>query len=142
MHAIRAAGYLLLAFFTSLAGASDFAVSPNISGGFGNYKWSIGIEGAAAVGNPPLYIARGQSYTFAVTTISLHPFWIDDAPGVGGAAPYPVGPALSANGAISNTTLTFNVPDDAPETLYYACGNHPEMHGTISLVVFRAGFEQ
>jgi hypothetical protein len=141
MHAIRATGYLLLAFSAPLAGASDFAVAPNTSGGFGNYKWSIGIEGAAAVGNPPLYIARGQSYTFDVTTISLHPFWIDEAPGYGGAAPYS-GTGLSANGAISNTTLTFNVPDDAPETLYYACGNHLEMHGTISVVVFRSGFEQ
>ncbi len=131
----------MLAFSASLAGASDFAVSPDISGGFGNYKWSIGIEGAAAVGNPPLYIARGQSYTFAVATISLHPFWIDDAPGIGGVAPYS-GTGLSANGAISSTTLTFNVPDDAPETLYYACGHHSEMHGTISLVLFRSGFDQ
>jgi hypothetical protein len=140
MHAIRATGYLLLAFSASQAGASDFAISPDMSAGLGKYKWSIGIEGAAAVGNPPLYIARGHSYTFAVTTTSLHPFWIDASPGSGGTAPYS-GTGLSANGAISNTTLTFDVPDDAPEALYYACGNHLEMHGTINLVVFRDGFD-
>jgi len=140
MHAIRATGYLLLAFFASPAGASDFAISPNTSGGFGNYKWSIGIDGAAAVGDPTLYIARSRSYTFAVTTTSIHPFWIDDAPGYGGFAPYS-GTGLSANGADANTTLTFDVPDNAPEVLYYACGNHLEMHGTINVVVFRSGFE-
>jgi len=140
MHAIRATAYLLLAFFAPIAGASDFAISPNISGGIGHYTWSIGIEGAAAVGNPPLYVARGHSYTFAVTTTLTHPFWIDDAPGYGGVAPYS-GTGLSANGAESNTTLTFDVPDDAPEVLYYACANHSEMHGTINLVVFRSGFE-
>ena len=138
MHAIRATGYFLLAFSASQACASDFAISP--SGSFGNYKWSIGIEGAAAVGNPTLYIARSRSYTFAVTTTSIHPFWIDDAPGFGGVAPYS-GTGLSANGAEGNTTLNFDVPDDAPETLYYACSNHSEMHGTINVVVFRSGFE-
>ena len=140
MHAIRATAYLLLAFSGSLAGAADFAISTDTSGGPGNYKWSIGIEGAAAVGNPTLYIARSSSYTFAVTTTLTHPFWIDDAPGYGGVAPYS-GTGLSANGAESNTTLTFDVPDDAPEVLYYACANHSEMHGTINLVVFRSGFE-
>jgi len=140
MHAIRATGYLLLAFFASPAGASDFAISPNISGGFGNYKWSIAVGSAAATGNPTLYLARGRSYTFAVTTSLLHPFWIDDAPGFGGVTPYS-GTGLSANGADSNATLTFDVPDNAPEVLYYACANHSEMHGTINLVVFRDGFD-
>ncbi|HET7778088.1 MAG TPA: hypothetical protein VFL07_06010 [Rudaea sp.] len=140
MHAIRATGYLLLAFFASHAGASDFAISPNISGGFGNYKWSIAVGSTAATGNPTLYLARGRSYTFAVTTSLLHPFWIDDAPGFGGVTPYS-GTGLSANGADSNTTLTFDVPDNAPEVLYYACANHSEMHGTINLVVFRDGFD-
>jgi len=140
MHAIRAMGYLLLAFFASQAGASDFAISADVSGGFGNYKWSISIEGGAATGNPTLYVARGRSYTFAVTTSLIHPFWIDDAPGFGGVAPYS-GTGLSANGADSDTTLTFDVPDNAPEALYYACGNHGEMHGTIKLVVFRNGFD-
>jgi hypothetical protein len=140
MHALRATAYLLLALTASQARASDFAISPDTSAGLGKYKWSIGIEGAAAVGNPPLYIARGRSYTFAVTTTLTHPFWIDDAAGYGGVAPYS-GTGLSANGAESNTTLTFDVPDDAPEVLYYACANHFEMHGTINLVVFRSGFE-
>jgi len=140
MHAIRATAYLLLAFSGSLAGAADFAISTDTSGGPGNYKWSIGIEGAAAVGNPTLYIARSSSYTFAVTTTAIHPFWIDDSPGYGGVAPYS-GTGLSANGADANTTLTFDVPDNAPEVLYYACSNHIEMHGTINVVVFRSGFE-
>ena len=140
MHAIRATLYLLLAFSESQACASDFSIAPDISGGFGHYKWAIGIEGAAATGNPTLYIARGRSYTFAVTTSWIHPFWIDDAPGFGGQTPYS-GTGLSANGATSSTTLTFDVPDAAPEALYYACGNHTEMHGTINVVVFRSGFD-
>jgi heme/copper-type cytochrome/quinol oxidase subunit 2 len=148
MHAIRATGYFLLAFSASQAGANDFAVSPDISSNnFLTYKWSISIDGAGATGNPTLVVMTGQTYSFEVTTNIGHPFWIDQSPGLGGSPgtnPYPVGAALSANGAASNTTITMNLPADAPDALYYACGNHTSMHGTITVVhdlVFRSNFD-
>ena len=148
MHAIRAAGFLLLAFFASQAGASDFAFSPDISSNnFLTYKWSVSVGGAPATGNPTLVVMTGQTYSFQITTNLGHPFWIDQSPGLGGSLgtnPYPVGAALSANGATSSTTITMDLPADAPDSLYYACGSHSSMHGTIMVVhdlVFRSNLE-
>jgi hypothetical protein len=129
---------------SSVAAASDFTIAPDISGGFGNYTWDIVIEGSPPVANPTLYLQRNRSYTFTVNSNLNHPFWIDQAPGIGGsvgADPYPVGGNLSDNGVYANNTITFDVPSDAPETLYYACENHFEMHGTLNIVVFRSGFD-
>src|SRR5512143_1481954 len=92
------------------ATASDFTFAPNIAGGFGNYKWNVSIEGGTVVGNPPLYLARGTSYTFDVSTSSgAHPFYIKTAAGAGTANAYG-GTGLSANGITSATaTITFDV---------------------------------
>lgn len=122
------------------AAASDFAIAPDISGGLGHYSWSISIEGATAVGNPPLYLARGSSYTFGVATSAIHPFWIKTVQGAGTLNGYN-GSGLSANGVTTSTTITFDVPADAPDTLFYDCANHVEMTGPINIVVFRDGFD-
>lgn len=126
---------------TSGAHANEFTIvpdttAPTISG----WTWSIDIDGAPAVGNPPLYIARGNSYSFNVMTTSLHPFWIKTVQGAGSLNGYSGG-GLSANGVTSPTTVTFDVPDNAPDTLYYNCGNHSSMTGPIHVVVFRNGFD-
>ena len=141
MHAIvRAICHLALGACAVPALASDFTIAPNTSGGFGHYFWSIGIEGAAAVANPPLYLARGNSYTFGIATTSIHPFWLKTVQGIGSINAY-AGSGLSANGVTTSTTVTFDVPGDAPDTLYYDCGNHAEMTGPIHVVVFRDGFD-
>lgn len=138
--ALFAAG--AFASIEAAATPSDFTVTYDISGGFGNYKWSIGVEGAAAVGNPALYLQRGRSYFFSITTTTIHPFWFDDALGTFSGSEHPYsGTGLSANPTTATASVTFDVPDDAPDTLYYQCGNHTEMHGTINVVVFRNGFD-
>jgi hypothetical protein len=124
--------------FASAANALDFSIAPDISGGFGNYKWSVSIKGAVAVSNPPLYLRRGVSYSLAVGTDVNHPFWIKTADSTGSANRYDSG--VSANGVTAFTTVTFNVPTDAPDSLHYNCGNHAEMHGPINVVIFRDGF--
>jgi hypothetical protein len=148
MHVIRATGCLLFTFFASQAGANDFAFSPDTSSNnFNTFKWNVSVDGAGATGNPTLVVMTGQTYSFQITTSLVHPFWIDQSPGLGGSPgsnPYPVGAALSANGADANTTIMMNLPADAPDTLYYACGNHTSMHGTITVVhdlVFRSNFD-
>jgi hypothetical protein len=141
----RALAGLLLAAFALPGLANTFAISPNtISFPF---KWNVSIDGAAVAGNPTLVVMTGQTYSFVTTNVAGHPFWIDQATGLGGAAasaPYPVGDDLSANGVTSNTTVSLNLPADAPDNLYYACGVHSSMIGTITVVhdlVFRANFE-
>jgi heme/copper-type cytochrome/quinol oxidase subunit 2 len=130
------------------AAANTFAFSPDISSGnFLTYKWSVSIDGAGATGNPTLVVMTGQTYSFEVTTNAIHPFWIDQSPGVGGTLgtnPYPVGANLSANDVTASTTITMNLPADAPDTLYYACGSHASMQGSITVIhdlVFRANFD-
>jgi hypothetical protein len=134
---------ILAATFSTHTSANEFTIAPNISGGFGHYFWSFQIDGAPAVGNPVLTLMTGQSYSFVVNTSTIHPFWIETARGLGGTSPY-MGSGLSANGVTAPTTITFDVPADAPAILYYACGNHTEMTNSITVIqdlIFRSGFE-
>ncbi len=133
---------IALAIGTTVARANSFSVTPNISGGFGQYRWDIAIDGGAASGNPDLTLYTGQQYTFNVSTSSIHPFWIKTAPSTGPGNAY-AGTGLSANGVAMPSTITFDVPIDAPTTLYYNCGNHAEMTGVITVIhdlIFRDGF--
>lgn len=140
MHPLaRVVVFAALGAFASAASAVDFSIAPDISGGFGNYKWSVSVMGASAVPNPPLYLQRGLAYSFGVAAEANHPFWIKTADSVGSANSYNSG--LSANGVTTFSNITFNVPADAPDSLYYNCGNHAEMHGPINVVIFRDGFD-
>ena len=38
------------------------------------------------------------------------------------------------NSRTTTETLTFIVPSDSPSTLYYNCGNHVAMGGTITIM--------
>ena len=79
-----------------------------------------GLDG---VNDPTIYLTRGQTYKF-VNEMGAHPFKIQQ---VGGTA-YSSG---ITNNEVSNGTLTFEVPMDAPSTLEYVCTSHPAMTGTI-----------
>ena len=131
-----------------LACGNSFTVVPDTSSpSISSWSWKIGVDGGGSTENPMLEVLTGSTYTFAVTTSSIHPFWIDRAPGLGGSLgtdPYPTGSSLSANGLTASATITMNLPADAPDTLYYACGNHASMAGAILVVhdlVFRSNFD-
>jgi plastocyanin len=136
---------LALLLPVSAAMATTFAISPNTnSGNPATYKWFVSIDGGTATNNPPLTVLTGQTYSFNVSNVSFHPFYIDQSPGIGGTNPYPVGDFLSNNHVTSNTSIKLNLPADAPDTLYYACGQHSSMIGTITVVhdlVFRQSFD-
>ena len=77
--------------------------------------------------NPPIYLNRGQNYRFNVNAFG-HPLLIKTLPGTGLDNVYPNG--VTNNGAQVGI-VTFVVPFDAPNTLYYQCQNHAAMNGKI-----------
>ena len=127
---------ILIALSAATAAADDFAITPTFTDTF---RWSVQIGSAAAEINPPLYLARGQSYSFAVSTTGSHPFYIKTANSTGTANAYVSG-SLSDNAVTTSETVTFDVPQDAPDLLFYNCGVHASMAGAIDIVVFRDGF--
>jgi hypothetical protein len=82
------------------------------------------------VSNPTLTFCRGTTYVFAVMA-SGHPFYINTVNGTGTANAYTSG--VSGNGATAGD-VTFAVPANAPNTLYYNCSLHAAMAGTIHIV--------
>jgi hypothetical protein len=83
-----------------------------------------------SVSNPTLNLYRGVTYTFNINATG-HPFWIQTT-----TIPYNSGNVynlgVSGNGTQSGT-LTFSVPNDAPNTLYYVCQFHETMNGRINI---------
>ena len=82
--------------------------------------------------DPTLYLIRGQTYKF-VNNTGGHPFRIQSTGAtVGGGTQYNDG--VTNQDAGNGVTLTFVVPMDAPDTLYYQCTAHTAMFGTISIL--------
>jgi hypothetical protein len=98
-------------------------------------KWTLGANGNSdytftgigftqTTNDPILYLARGRVYEF-VNTMGAHPFQIRES--VDGNA-YNNG---VTNNTVSNGTLRFEIPFNAPNTLYYQCTSHAGMGSTI-----------
>jgi hypothetical protein len=77
--------------------------------------------------DPTLVLCRGLTYQFSINAPG-HPFFITNTPGIGS-----FGTGVTNNGATMGT-ITFTVPMDAPSTLYYYCGVHAAMNGTITIL--------
>ena len=80
--------------------------------------------------NATLSFTRGATYTIQVSAVG-HPFWIQTSSGAYNAA------NVVTSGITNNGTelgyITYQVPADAPSTLYYVCQNHSVMAGTINV---------
>ena len=81
--------------------------------------------------NPTLTLARGNTYVFNITLTGAYPFWIKTALSLGTGDAYNSG--VLRNGS-SFGLVTFTVPQDAPDTLYYASENQTNLRGTINIV--------
>jgi len=85
-----------------------------------------GIGFTVTTNDPILYLARGQAYEF-VNGMGAHPFQIRVS---NGGSAYNTG---VTNNGTSNGTVRFEIPMDAPNTLYYQCTSHAGMGNTISV---------
>jgi len=79
---------------------------------------------------------RGFTYTFdqSASSNSVHPLRLSTTSdgSHGGGSQYTDGVTYTGSQG-SNGLLTFTVPLDAPDTLYYYCQNHANMGGEISI---------
>ena len=102
-------------------------------------KWTLGANGSdhytfTGIGftqttdDPDLYLARGNVYEF-VNNMDNHPFRIQSTQNGSTGTQYNTG--VTNNDAYDGTTLRFEVPFSAPDTLYYQCTSHTGMGGTI-----------
>ena len=86
-----------------------------------------GLDNAS---NPDLTLKRGETYTFVMNTPG-HPFLIKTDGTLGTGDTYDEG--VTGNGQESGE-ITFEVPMDAPNVLFYICEFHAAMAGTINIV--------
>ena len=86
--------------------------------------------------NATVILTRGNTYTFNLFVQGDFPFWIKTAPTTGTGDTYNSG--VSRNGSIDGV-VTFTVPQDAPNTLYYSCQTQSLMRGTISIIDAQPG---
>ena len=82
-----------------------------------------------SVEQPTLRLVRGFRYNFNVN-VSGHPFWIKTSQTTGTSN----GASGVTNNGAQTGTIIFEVPLNAPATLYYICQYHGSMVGTINIV--------
>ena len=105
---------------------SDNATTFSVTVSSGKYH----LDGTS---NPSLKLKRGYVYYCDATDSSTntHPFLLStDSSGGNTSGEYTNG---VTNSQTANGTLTFQVPSDAPSTLYYVCKNHSGMGGEITI---------
>ena len=81
--------------------------------------------------NPILTLVRGNTYVFNMILNRDLPMYIKTAPTLGTTNQYTNG---VTNNGISEGLITFVVPQDAPDTLYYVNPTQPNMQGKINVV--------
>ena len=121
----------------TVTGATYYGDASNAADG----RWNLSASGtdhyifsgigitAGLQNDPTLHLQRGRVYEF-VNEMGAHPFQIQlDYQNTSGQ-PYNVG---VVNNGVSNGTLRWEVPFNAPNTLYYQCTSHVGMSGTIHI---------
>ena len=90
--------------------------------------------------NPILKLYRGNTYKFEVNAKG-HPFWIMTEPYKDKVAADGSTSTLYNTGVTNNGTdygtVTFTVPTDAPDALFYQCGNHDNQNGVLQIATIQ-----
>ena len=81
--------------------------------------------------NPTLTLVRGNTYVFDLNLSGDYKFWIKTAQTLGTGNAYNSG--VSRNGSTIGL-VTFVVPQDAPDTLYYVSETQTNLRGTFNIV--------
>ena len=108
-----------------------------------NATWAITSNGSGAylftgeghdgtVDNPTLTVVRGGTYIFTKAN-AAHPFQIQTVLGLSNSA-YTDGITPENIQPLTDGTMTWVVPLDAPNTLHYQCTAHSVMQGTINVI--------
>jgi hypothetical protein len=97
-----------------------------------NYTFT-GIGFTQTTNDPTLYLKRGEVYQF-VNTMGIHPFRIQSTVNGSTGTQYNDG---VTNNDVSNGTLTWIVPYNSPDYLYYQCTAHAGMGGEIHILGVR-----
>lgn len=99
----------------------------NITGGDGS-NYTIDGMGLSSASDPNLYLHKGHTYVFN-KTFSGHPFAVS---ATDGGSVYADADGNNIEIGSSAGSVIFEVPQDAPSTLYYYCTAHPSaMKGLI-----------
>ena len=104
-------------------------------------RWYLGANGSADYTftgsgmdatrhDPTLFVARGSIVEF-VNNMGAHPLRIQTSYQNTGGTAYTDG--VTVVGSASQGVTRFEVPHDAPNTLYYQCTSHAGMAGTITI---------
>ena len=105
-------------------------------------SWMVGNDGtdhytfrgsgiSTQVNDPELNLVKGQKYIFHNRS-SGHPFRIQSTANGSTGTQYNIG--VTNNDGSAPTDIIFEVPQDAPDTLYYQCTAHSNMGGKINII--------
>lgn len=114
---------------------TEYGITAN---GSSAYRYAgLGFEGNED--NPKIYLVRGKSYVFTNNAGASHPFQIQTSTGAIENTPsnrYNDGiTGLDANRQLQNgNAIVWEVRMDAPDVLYYHCGQHLAMAGEIRIL--------
>jgi len=130
---VNNANFATIAGYSTNSGIATIATYTSewdvVNGGASSYNFT-GPGNLSGTANPTIYLTRGEKYKFKINAPG-HPFWIKTSATTGTGNQYNTG--VTNNGTQSGTIL-FDVPMDAPNTLYYICQYHGGMQGTIYIL--------
>ena len=115
----------------ALTSSKSTYTSEWVLGANGNSDYTFTGPGFTSSANDPtIYLTRGQRYKFR-NPMGVHPFRIQTDENGSTGTQYNNG---VTNNDVTNGVLYFDVPMNAPETLYYQCTSHGNMGGAIHIL--------
>ena len=81
--------------------------------------------------NPTLTLVRGNTYVFSMNLKNAYPMYIKTEASLGTTNLYSSG--VTNNGSATGL-ITFTVPQDAPDTLFYCSATERNMRGTMNII--------